>query len=115
MNNSTPSAGVTYRCPGVQMFVAYDRDASGDPTVEVWRWASSEDDPHDGYGCLEITVHEIVETTRSGTLAVYYRQWFNPEGEPIASRSRKVASLGSLKSLIRRRKMTAIARNPSHE
>ena len=48
-------------------------------------------------------------TNASGWLAVYYRQWFSPEGEPAwGTRPRRVVgSLGSLKALVRRRKMTA--------
>ena len=87
------------------------RDSDGAPISEMWTFAS-EDDYVEGYGWLEVRVHEIVETEHSGTLAVYYRQWFAPDGEPAWRKSpqRKVGALGSLKSLIRRRKMEPIAR-----
>jgi hypothetical protein len=83
------------------------RDSDGAPTSDMWTFAN-EDDCVEGYGWLEVHVHEIVQTERSGALAVYYRQWFAPDGEPAWGKrpQRKVGALGSLKSLIRRRKMT---------
>jgi len=82
-------------------------DSDGAPTGEMWTFAG-EDDGVEGYGWLEVRVHEIVETERSGALAVYYRQWFAPDGTPAWGNRphRKVGSLSSLKALIRRRKMT---------
>ena len=103
-----PEAGMTFRSVGVQMFLEHAPDQHGDPTVEMWCFANDEDDPHHGYGHLEIFVKEIVPTQQCGTLAVYYRQWFNPEGDPIWSRKRVVANLASLKAVISRRKMSTI-------
>lgn len=82
------------------------RDTDGAPLREVWGFAN-EDSGTDGYGWLELRIHEIVETERSGTLAVYYRQWFAPDGEPAFGMKpkRRVGSLASVKALIRRRKM----------
>ncbi|UIJ43743.1 hypothetical protein LZK98_11640 [Sphingomonas cannabina] len=96
-----------YRSQGYAMCtIDSGRDRDGAPISEVWTFAS-EDDYVEGYGWLEVRVHEIVETERSGALAVYYRQWFAPDGEPAWGKrpQRKVGALGSLKSLIRRRKM----------
>lgn len=95
------------------MFVDHVADERGDPTVELWRFAG-EDDGEEGFGWLEVRLHEVVETERSGLLAVYYRQWFDPHGQPAWGNrpKRTIGSVGSLKSLIRRRKMkllTAIA------
>lgn len=103
---------VHYRSQGYAMCtIDTGRDGDGAPTGEMWTFAS-EDDYAEGYGWLEVRVHEIVETERSGALAVYYRQWFAPDGEPAWGKKpqRKVGALGSLKSLIRRRKMTPFAR-----
>ena len=82
------------------------RDSDGAPISEMWIF-ENEDHPAEGNGWLEVRVHEIVETQQSGTLAVYYRQWFAPDGEPAWAKKpqRKVGALSSLKSLIRRRKM----------
>ena len=106
-----PSRGL-YRSQLYAMcLIETGRDSDGAPISEMWTFAS-EDDYVEGYGWLEVRVHEIVETEHSGTLAVYYRQWFAPDGEPAWRKSpqRKVGALGSLKSLIRRRKMEPIAR-----
>jgi hypothetical protein len=102
------AAGKTYRSGLVKMYVDYAPDERGDPTIEQWFFVGSEDDGHDGDGWLEIYVKEIVPTQQCGTLAVYYRQWFNPEGERIWSRKRVVGNLASLKAVISRRKMTPI-------
>lgn len=85
------------------------RDADGAPISDMWTFAD-ETSGVEGYGWLDVRVHEIVETEQSGTLAVYYRQWFAPDGEPAWGKrpQRKVGALGSLKSLIRRRKMVPI-------
>ena len=82
------------------------RDPDGAPLSEVWTFAG-EDDYVEGYGHLIVRVQEVVETKHSGTLAVYYRQWVAPDGEPAWGKRplRRVGSLGSLKALIRRRKM----------
>ncbi len=103
-------AGLTYRSEGYGMYVEYMPDSRGDPTVEVWAF-ETEDSGCDGSGWLEITVHEIVVTEKSGTLAVYYRQWFAPTGEPAwGSRpKRAIGSIGSLKALLRRRNMIRAA------
>lgn len=96
-----------YRSQGYAMcLIDTGRDSSGAPISEMWAFAS-EDDYVEGHGWLEVRVHEIVETERSGALAVYYRQWFAPDGEPAWGKKpqRKVGALGSLKSLIRRRRM----------
>jgi hypothetical protein len=84
----------------------HGRDADGAPLHEVWGFAD-EDSGSEGDGWLELRVHEIVQTERSGTLAVYYRQWFAPDGEPAFSKQpkRRVGSLASVKALINRRKM----------
>ncbi|ARR53511.1 hypothetical protein HY78_08785 [Rhizorhabdus wittichii DC-6] len=87
------------------MYTQYSNDSRGDPTVEAWLFTQCEEDGCEGYGWLEIDVHEIVETERSGTLAVYYRQWFNPEGERLWSRKRVIGNLASLRAVIQRRKM----------
>lgn len=104
----TLEAGQVWRSEGYAMFVDYEADSRGDPTVELWRFAG-EDDCQEGYGWLEVRLHEIVDTDRSGTLAVYYRQWFAPDGAPAWGKrpQRKIGAIGSLKSLIRRRKMVA--------
>lgn len=111
---STPSiqmiAGSVWRSQGYAMFIDHVSDFQGDPTVELWRF-SGEDDPNEGEGHLEVTIHEIVDTQASGTLAVYYRQWLAPDGEPAWGNQRKrvIGSVGSLKALIRRRKMQVLA------
>jgi hypothetical protein len=86
------------------------RDADGAPISEVWAFAN-EDDYSLGDGWLELRIHEVVDTERSGTLVVYYKQWFAPDGQPAwgGKPRRKVGSLGSVKAIIARRKMTAIA------
>lgn len=83
------------------------RDSDGAPISDMWTFAN-EDDYVEGFGWLEVRIHEIVQTERSGALAVYYRQWFAPDGAPAWGKrpQRKVGALGSLKSLIHRRKMT---------
>lgn len=98
-----------YRSQGYAMCIDHTCDYAGDPTVEIWRFAN-EDDGSDGDGWLEVRVDEIVQTERSGTLAVYYRRWMAPDGEPAWGRKprRVVGSLGSLKALIRRRKMLPV-------
>ena len=99
-----------YRSQGYAMCtIETGRDADGAPISDMWTFAT-EDDRAEGHGWLEVRVHEIVETAHSGTLAVYYRQWFAPDGEPAWGKKpqRKVGALGSLKSLIRRRKMTPV-------
>lgn len=97
-----------YRSQGYAM-ATFDegRDADGAPLREVWGFAN-EDTGSEGDGWLELRIHEIVQTEKSGTLAVYYRQWFAPDGEPAfsAKAKRRVGSLASVKALINRRKMT---------
>jgi len=104
---SIPSAGDVYYSVGYSMFVDHVSDEHGDPVVELWRFAGEDDYP-DGNGWLQIRVHEIVETKQSGRLAVYYRQWFAPDGEPAWGNRQKrvIGSIGSLRALIRRRGMT---------
>jgi hypothetical protein len=99
-------AGQVWRSEGYAMFIDHERDARGDPTVETWRFAG-EDDGEDGFGWLEVHLHEVVDTARSGVLAVYYRQWFAPDGQPAWGNrpKRTIGAVGSLKALIRRRKM----------
>lgn len=97
-----------YRSQGYAMCtIETGRDADGAPISDMWTFAN-EDDYVEGHGWLEVRVHEIVETERSGALAVYYRQWFAPDGQPAWGKKpkRQVGSLGSLKALIRRREMT---------
>jgi hypothetical protein len=105
--------GAVYRSEGYGMFIDHVSDAAGDPTVELWRFCG-EDEEEQGCGHLEIRVHEIVSTERSGKLAVYYRQWISPDGEPAWGNrpQRKIASIGSLKALIGRRKMRAFPATP---
>ncbi len=83
------------------------RDSDGAPLSEVWTFAG-EDDGVEGYGHLVVRVHEVIQTQASGTLAVYYRHWIAPDGGLAWGKSPKrvVGSLGSLKALIRRRKMS---------
>jgi len=99
-----------YRSQGYAM-ATFDqgRDADGAPIHEVWGFAD-EDSGSEGDGYLELRIHEIVETQKSGTLAVYYRQWFAPDGEPAFGMKpkRRVGSLASVKALINRRKMQPI-------
>lgn len=116
MGAAFPSVGAVYRSEPYSMFIEYAPDARGDPTVELWRFTSCEDDGEDGYGRLEIRVHEIVETERSGTLAVYYRQWFAPDGGPAWGNrpKRVIGSLGSLRALLRRRKMVLAQKGADH-
>lgn len=92
------------------MWLDHVQDCQGDPTVELWRFQADETDGCDGYGWLELSIHEVVETERSGTLAVYYRQWFAPDGRPAwgSRKKRVIGAIGSLKALIRRRKMQLI-------
>ena len=104
-----PNAGAVYRGSETQMFIEYELDDNRDPTVERWVFAHCEDDPNDGYGWLEIRVQEIVPTRTSGVLAVYYRQWFTPEGTTLARPRRVVSGLPALKALIRRRNLTLTA------
>lgn len=106
---SIPIAGAIYTGGDTQMYIDYLLDAHGDPTVEKWFFANCEDDPNDGHGWLEVKVREILETRTCGTIAVYYKQWFAPDGEPLARARRQVGSLSSLKALIRRRKLVAKA------
>ncbi|QUT04006.1 hypothetical protein KFK14_12705 [Sphingobium phenoxybenzoativorans] len=102
-------SGGVYRSEGYGMFTDYAPDFRGDLTIELWRF-SGEDDPQEGFGYLEISVHEIVETSSSGTIAIYYRQWFAPDGAPAWGNRRKrvIGSIGSLNALIRRRQMTEV-------
>lgn len=108
-DTSTLTAGQVYKSEGYSMFVDYVSDYRGDPTVEQWRF-SGEDDGSDGFGWLQLRIQEIVPTIRSGTLAVYYRQWFAPDGEPAWGNREKrvIGSIGSLRALIGRRKMTLV-------
>lgn len=100
------TAGDVFRSEGIQMFLGYDRDEYGAPTVERWEFANSPDDPNGGYGYLQVTVMEIVPTVFCGTLAVYRRQWFGPDDEPMSAGRRVAGSLSSLKALLSRRRMT---------
>lgn len=100
-------AGMCLRSQGYSMWLDHTPDANGDPTIETWVF-TAEGEAEEGHGWLEVAVHEVIATERSGTLVVYYRQWFAPDGEPIARRVRRVGSVGSLKAMIRRRKMTPI-------
>lgn len=100
--------GAVFQSEGVQMFTDYLPDDRGDPTIERWTFAHSEDEPNHGYGHLRVSVLEIVQSQRSGLLAVYRKQWWTPENEPLNAGRRIVGSLSSLKGLISRRKMTAI-------
>lgn len=108
---SSPKAGDVLWSDGVQMYTSYSADGRGDPTIERWVFAASEEDPNEGFGHLKVTVLEIVPSASSGTLAVYRKQWIAPDGEPINRGRRLVGSLSSLKALISRRKMTT--HNPS--
>lgn len=103
--------GAAYRSEGYAMFIEHVPDYEGNPSVELWRFQSCEDDPMDGYGHLVVTVQEIVETKKSGTLAVYHRQWFAPDGEPAwgCRKRRVIGAVASLKALIRRRNMEQIS------
>lgn len=56
-------------------------------------------------GHMMLTVHEIIITEKSGILVVYYRAFYNPDGEQNAKPKRKVTSLGALKSFIRQYKL----------
>jgi hypothetical protein len=103
---SIPRAGDLFVQDGVGMYIEYDLDSARDPTIE--RWVFSTNDPDSGYdgdGRFEIRVCEVVETEKSGVLAVYYRQWFAPDDTPLGMRRRKISGLSALRSLIRRRKM----------
>jgi len=96
-----------YRSQGYAMvLVNQGRDADGAPLREVWAFAD-EDSGSEGDGWLDLTIHEIVRTEKSGTLVVYYRHWFAPDGEPAFAKraKRRVGSLASVKALISRRKM----------
>ena len=97
------NAGDVFRGSETQMFTDYLPDQRGDPTIEKWVFANCEDDPNEGYGWLVVTVREIVPTETCGQLAVYYRQWFAPDGEPLSRGRRTVGGLASLKALISRR------------
>ena len=97
-----------YRSQGYAMALfEQGRDADGASSCEVWGFAD-EESGSEGDGWLDLRIHEIVETERSGTIAVYYRQWFAPDGNPAFGKTpkRRVGSLASVKALIRRRKMT---------
>lgn len=116
VNAETLAAGDRFRSQQYAMcMIETGRDSDGAPANEVWAFAS-EDDHVEGHGWLELRIHEIVETRISGVVAVYYRQWFAPDGQPAWGKKPKrvVGSLGSLKALIRRRKMTRNAQEPSH-
>lgn len=99
-------AGTTFRSAPVGMMIVHSPDERRDPTVETWVFANEMEDDEDGCGWLEVSVTEVIDTKTAGKLAVYYRRWFNPEGEPMARPYRRVASISSLKALIGRRKMT---------
>lgn len=100
------SAGDLFIQSGVGMYVEYELDAARDPTIERWRFSTNDEDSgHDGDGRFEIRVHEIVKTEKSGTLAVYHRQWFAPDNTPLGMKRRKISGLSALCQLIRRRRM----------
>lgn len=107
-----PEVGKTYRSHGVEMYSQYALDERNDPTVEMWFFRNDEDDPSGGHGWLEVTIKEIVETQHCGTLVVYHRQWFNPEGEKLWGSKRKIGNLSSMRALFRRRKMTMVVDLP---
>lgn len=103
-------AGQVYRSQDYAMCtVDQGRDSDGAPMREMWMFAG-EDDGVEGYGHLIVSVREIVETKSCGVLAVYYRHWIGPDGDPAWGRTprRVVGSVGSLKALIRRRGMIAV-------
>jgi len=102
--SSNPSEGDLWVQKGIGMVIAYHNDDRGDPTMEYWAFAAQDDDDCE-CGRLEIRVHEILPSAKSGTLAVYYRQWFTPDGEPNGKPRRKVTALASLTALIRSRHM----------
>jgi hypothetical protein len=99
-----PAEGDLWVQDGIGMNIAYHNDDRGDPTIEYWAFADPNDDDCE-CGRLEIRVHEILPSAKSGTLAVYYRQWFTPDGEPNGKPRRKVTALASLTALIRSRRM----------
>ena len=88
--------GQWYRSKGIPMrYVETD-------TYEEWQFLSisdicaEEDHTLDGYGWLAVKVHEIIESQRSGSIAVVYRQWFAPDGEPISKPKLRITSLAGL-------------------
>jgi hypothetical protein len=84
------------------------RDGDGAPLREVWAFANEDTGSGEGDGFLELRIREVIQTERSGTIVVYYRQWFAPDGNPAFGMrpKRRVGSLASVKALIKRRKMT---------
>jgi len=89
---------------GIGMRIDYHRDERGDPVMEYWAFAPADDEDCE-CGRFEIRIHEILPSAKSGTLAVYYRQWFTPDGEPNGKPRRKVTALSSLTALVRSRRM----------
>jgi hypothetical protein len=69
----TVEAGQVWRSEGYSMCTDGDvsRDEDGAPRYEAWRFANDEEDYIEGCGWLEVRLHEIVETDRSGSLVVY--------------------------------------------
>jgi hypothetical protein len=107
-----PAEGDLWVQTGIGMKTAYHNDERGDPTLEYWAFADMDDDDCE-CGRFEIRIHEILASAKSGTLAVYYRQWFTPDGEANGKPRRKVTALSSLTALIRSRRMKLAAPHPT--
>lgn len=86
--------------------------ARQEPMHEYWRIGERETQygtTNDGLGRFELHVLEVVETQTCGTVAIYERRWFDPEGELLSKPRKKFSKVGNLKGFIRRRKMVAQA------
>jgi len=110
MSRMTPAIweGQIFKSSPVPMNITHSPDSRGDPTVENWVFASDLGDDEDGCGWLELRIHEVIDTRKSGTLITYYRTWFNPENEPMARPYRRVASVASVRALIAKRHMKLV-------
>ena len=95
-----PNAGDRYQSTGYTMFLDYELDEHRDPTVERWRFRNAEEDGDDGEGWMIVTVREVVKTDTCGTLVVFHKQWFAPDGEPLSKRRRCIFGLPGFRSML---------------
>ena len=97
-----PFAGEQYQTQGYQMFVDYELDEHRNPTVERWRFRNCEDEPFDGEGWMTSTVREVIQTKTCGTLVVFHKQWFAPDGEPLSKGRRCIFGLSGFRAMLSR-------------
>ena len=90
-------------------YTVYNATSTGfrEPICDKWHIGPFDEGAVDPecFGHMILTVHEIIKTEKSGTLAVYYRTFYNPEGEQNAQPKRKVTDIKALKSFLRQYKL----------